>query len=63
MTVTEYREKHPHCEYCDNRIPPFDICLATNKKISKRQAKKCPCYKAQPWKYDEPVEAVTKGEG
>lgn len=40
MTITEYRKKNPDCKYCKHRIPPFSICLATNKKMSKKQAKK-----------------------
>ena len=52
MTVTEYREKNPDCKYCKHRIPPFSICQATNKKMSKRQAKKCPCYEAEKWNFD-----------
>lgn len=53
MTVTEYRTKYPSCEYCRNRMRPFDRCIATNKRISKRTAKKCPCYVPEEWKYEK----------
>lgn len=53
MTVTEYRKKNPDCEYCKHRIPPFSTCKATNKRMSKRQAKKCPCYEAEEWNLDK----------
>ena len=55
MTVNEYRKKHPDCQYCDQRIPPFSdcICVATNKRMSKRRAKKCPCYVPQEWRYEK----------
>ena len=41
MTVTEYRRKYPDCKYCQNRLPGFEICDATNKTIifGKRRAK------------------------
>ena len=38
VTVTEYRKKNPDCEYCKHKIPPFNICKAVNKKMSKKQA-------------------------
>ena len=45
MTVKEYRELHPNCEYCNHNIPPsYSRCPATGKHMSKRTAKKCPCY-------------------
>ena len=53
MTVTEYREKHPDCQYCKHRIPPFDTCSAINKRMSKRQAKKCPGYVPEKWYLDK----------
>ena len=53
MTVTEYRRKYPDCEYCRHRTPPFNTCLAINKRISKRQAKKCPCYEPEKWQFDK----------
>jgi hypothetical protein len=31
-------------------------CDATQKKMSKRTAKKCPCYVPEKWKYDDFVE-------
>ena len=63
MTVTEYREKHPDCEYCVHNNHVFDTCFATNLRKSKNRAKKCPCYKALPWEYEEAVKAVADGEG
>ena len=51
MTIDEYRNKHPDCEYCNHSIKPFDTCLATNKRKRKRRAKKCPCYVPQKWEY------------
>lgn len=51
MTVTEYRKQNPNCDYCKNRVPPFEICIATAKRMSKRRAKRCPCYVAEEWKY------------
>lgn len=45
MTVNEYREKHPDCEYCKHHYGGFDKCIATNKRMNKRTAKKCRCYK------------------
>ena len=54
MTVNEYREKHPKCEYCHNRIPPFEtICVATNKRMRKATAKHCPCYVPKEWRYEK----------
>lgn len=56
MTIKEYREKHPNCKYCLNRADaPFKRCNATNKVMSKRTAKKCPCYRPQVWIFD-PIE-------
>ena len=52
MTINEYREKHPDCEYCHNHIHPFDKCIATNKRMSKTTAKHCPCYVPEPWKHN-----------
>ena len=52
MTVYEYRKKHPDCGYCHHRIPPFDNCCATNKRMSKKTAKKCPCYVPKKWDYE-----------
>lgn len=49
MTVDEYRKKHPNCEYCDNKISPFERCIATDKRMSKRTAKKCPCFVPKKW--------------
>ena len=59
MTVTEYRRKYPDCKYCQNRLPGFEICNATNKSIifNKRTAKKCPCYVPEKWKYENVDEA------
>ena len=39
LTVNEYREKHPDCEYCLHRARPFDKCIALNKRMGKRTAK------------------------
>lgn len=52
MTVYEYRKKHPDCGYCHHRNPPFDYCSATNKRTSKKTAKKCPCYVPEKWDYE-----------
>jgi hypothetical protein len=52
MKVHEYRKLHPDCAYCKHRIPPFEKCSATNKRMSKRTAKKCPCYCPEEWKYE-----------
>lgn len=53
MTVKEYREKHPNCKYCKNRMSGEDYeCSATGKRITKRTAKKCPCYIPIIWKYE-----------
>lgn len=53
MTVTEYREKYPNCYYCKHQIGGLSKCVATEKKISKRTAKKCPCYEPEKWKLDK----------
>ena len=53
MTVLEYRQKHPDCEYCHHNVPPFDVCLATNKRKSKRRAKKCSLYIPEKWPYEK----------
>lgn len=53
MTVTEYREKHPNCEYCQHRGFTTYICSATKKRMSKMVAKKCPCYLAATWPSDK----------
>ena len=53
MTVAEYRTKHPNCEYCKNRMSGESYkCSATDKRISKRTAKKCPCYIPRIWQYE-----------
>lgn len=59
MTVNEYRKKHPDCTYCHHRIPPFDTCVAVNKRMNKRRAKKCPCYIPEEWKYGNMNRAIT----
>ena len=53
MTVNEYRTKHPNCEYCHHNIPPFERCRATDKRKSKRTAKKCPCYIPKEWQCEK----------
>lgn len=53
MTVFEYRQKNPDCEYCVHQQRPFDTCLATNKRMGKTTAKKCPCYIPETWKYEK----------
>lgn len=54
MTVTEYRKKYPNCEYCKHKLSGFIYtCSATGQKLSKRTAKKCPCYEAETWRYDK----------
>ena len=54
MTVTEYRKKHPNCRYCEHESHWFGRCRATLKRMTKRTAKKCPCYKAKQWFLDKP---------
>ena len=53
MTVKEYREKYPNCKYCNHRMLGFDNCQATGKRMSKRTAKKCPCYIPETWRFDK----------
>lgn len=56
MTVKEYREKHPNCEYCKNWMWGDEYgykCSATKQVMRKRTAKKCPCYVAEKWRFDE----------
>ncbi len=49
MTVKEYREKHPNCSYCNHQAHSSDFrCPATKLIMSKRTAKKCPCYLPAP---------------
>ena len=63
MTVTEYREKHPNCEYCFNH--PRDCgerCEAIGKKMSERTAKKCPCYIPRKWEWDEIAKEIQERE-
>ena len=62
MTVDEYRKKHPNCEYCNHRIPPFEFCLATNKRMGKLRAQKCPCYVPKKWGYGTDKKGV-RGDG
>lgn len=52
MTVFEYRQKHPKCDYCYNRIQPFETCQATGKIFFPWTAKKCPCYRPKKWGYE-----------
>ena len=56
MTVKEYREKSPNCKYCHHCAyragVPLERCDATNKVMSKRTAKKCPCYVPKSWAYE-----------
>lgn len=49
LTVTLYREKNPNCEYCEHKGYALKYCPATKKKMSKRTAKKCPCYTPEKW--------------
>ena len=51
MTVDEYRKKYPNCNYCVHRVPGLCTCLATEKKMSEKTAKSCPCYIAKKWPY------------
>lgn len=53
MTVKEYREKYPNCRYCRHRLNGLDTCSATDQKMSKRTAKKCPCYEPDKWYLDD----------
>lgn len=53
MKVIEYRMMHPNCKYCKNRMWPFERCAATNQKMSKRVAKRCPCYVPEKWLYEK----------
>lgn len=53
MTVTEYRETHPNCEYCKHGEGALYNCPATRKRMSKRRAKKCPCYTPRRWYSDK----------
>ena len=63
MKVTEYRRKHPNCGYCYHMIGrPGNTCWATGKTMSKRTAKKCPCYVPEKWKYDDFVKEMEKEE-
>lgn len=55
MTVKEYREKYPDCCYCKNWMLGDSYghrCSAINKIMTKRTAKKCPCYVPEKWKFD-----------
>lgn len=52
MTIKEYREQNPNCSYCRHRINGLDTCAATEQKMSKRTAKKCPCYEPDKWYLD-----------
>ena len=59
MTVKEYREKYPNCKYCKNWMCMDgygDECSATRKRMTKRTAKKCPCYVPEKWLLDEKEE-------
>ena len=59
MTVKEYREKHPNCKYCKNWMCMDSYgyeCSATRKRMTKRTAKKCPCYVPEKWLLDEKEE-------
>lgn len=62
MTVTEYRKKYPNCDYCKYHFPAFDFCSATRKRMSKRTAKKCPCYVPSVWYDPEITEKRLKNE-
>ena len=57
MTVKEYRIEHPNCKYCHHNTiqagVPFEKCDATHKVMSKRTAKKCPCYIPKVWVYEK----------
>lgn len=56
MTVKEYREKHPNCRYCKNWMYGDSYgyeCSATRKRMTRRTAKKCPCYVPEKWRFDE----------
>lgn len=52
MTVTEYRVKYPDCRYCKHRTGDY-MCKATEKRMSKRTAQKCPCYVASEWGFEK----------
>jgi hypothetical protein len=53
MTVFEWRQVFPNCEYCKNYIPPFGECKATGQRIGKRTAKKCPCFVPEEWRLEK----------
>lgn len=58
MTVYEYRTKNPNCIYCRHSNDYSYLCKATGKKISKRTARKCPCYEPMEWLRDKEEGAV-----
>ena len=58
MTVKEYREKNPNCRYCLHGTRGSDYCSATEKRKSKRTAKRCPCYIPEKWYLDKEVDEV-----
>ena len=47
MTVNEYRDKHPNCEYCVHHSKLYYFCPATKKEMKKHTAKFCPCFWAE----------------
>lgn len=44
MTVKEYREQHPKCDYCRHLWPGLKQCQARKIYPKKGTAKKCPLY-------------------
>lgn len=44
MTVNEYREQHPKCDYCKHLWPGLDKCQARKIYPRKGTAKRCPLY-------------------
>ena len=53
MSVREYREKHPNCQYCEN-CEYWDlgtiICGAKQKWFMFNRARWCPLYQAKSYK-------------
>ncbi len=54
MTVNNYRDEHPLCEYCIHRKGAFyGFCPATRKKMKKHTAKRCPCFWAETYELNK----------
>jgi hypothetical protein len=62
MTVYEYREQHPKCDYCRHLWPGLGKCQARKIYPKKGTAKKCPLYEPEEYEREnrDPLRVLFK---